>query len=73
MGCIMEYLLINFRESRPVIIDNHEQGKTNEVIELSGGQHTITLGGNPDFTPSAQTVVINDNTSVVTPHELQFS
>lgn len=69
----MEYLLINFREGRPVIIDDHEQGKTNEVIELVGGQHTVTLGGKPDFTPPEQTVVINNNTSVVTPYELHFS
>jgi hypothetical protein len=68
----MEYLLVNFRESRPVIIDDHEQGKTNEVIELVGGQHTVTLGGKPNFTPTEQTVSIND-TSVVTPHEIQFS
>ena len=68
----MEYLLVKFRESRPVIIDGHQQGNTNEVIELVGGQHTVTLGGKPDFTPTERTAFIK-NTSVVTPHESHFN
>ncbi|MBL6987171.1 MAG: hypothetical protein ISR72_09075 [Methylobacter sp.] len=68
----MEYLLVKFRENRSVIIDDHEQGKTNEVIELVGGQHSVTLGGKVDYLPTEQTVVIN-TTSVVSPHEIQFT
>jgi len=69
----MEFLQVRFQESRPVIIDDHEQGKTNLVIELPGGLHTISLGGNGSiFNPLQQTVFIN-NTTVVTPYVVSFT
>lgn len=67
----MEFLLVKFRESRLVIIDGHQQGSTNKVIELVGGRHAVTLDGKSDFTPTEQSVVINA-TSVVTPYVLYF-
>ncbi|MDD1626264.1 MAG: hypothetical protein LUQ26_02135 [Methylococcaceae bacterium] len=69
----MEFLEVRFHESRPVVIDGHEQGKTNLVIELSGGLHTISLGGKGSvFSPLEQTVFIN-NTTVVSPYVVSFT
>lgn len=69
---MMEYLIAQFREDRPVIIDNHEQGRTNQVLELESGQYCVTLGGVQNFTPPEQTVFLSD-TSVVKPHEVLFN
>jgi hypothetical protein len=67
-----EFLLVEFHESRQVIIDDHEQGNTNETIQLVGGQHTVTLDGVHNFTPLEQTVLII-NTTLLSPYVLQFS
>lgn len=68
----MEFLIVRYPEPRPVIIDDAEQGQTNRVIELAGGQHTVTLGGSKNFSPTEQTVSLR-NTSVVSPHEIRFT
>ena len=68
----MEYLLVEFRENRPVIIDDYEQGETNKVIELPGGRHFVTLGGRRDFRP-AERIVTLINTSSGSPHVLPFT
>lgn len=68
----MEYLLVKFRESRPVIIDDYEEGETNKVIELPGGRHFVSLGGKQDFSPAEQKVTLG-NTSSGSPHVLSFT
>lgn len=68
----MEYLLIKFRESRPVIIDDYEQGETNKVIELPGGRHAVSLGGRRNFSPPEQIVTLS-NTSSGSPYVLSFA
>jgi hypothetical protein len=67
----MEYLLVPFPEQRAVIIDEIEQGMTNEVIELEEGTHTATLKGPSDFDPVMREFILR-RTSELNPKVLRF-
>jgi hypothetical protein len=68
----MEFLLVHFPgSSRRVKIDGDFNGRTEELIQIEAGTHTISLGPPPNFTPKQQTVLIED-TSALQPFEVTF-
>lgn len=67
----MEYLVVHFPRSRRVNVDGEYHGRTEELIELEAGTHTVTLDPPPDFRPPELTVVLQD-TSPLTPSEATF-
>jgi len=67
----MEYLLVNFRDERDVVLDGEVGGLTNHLIALSPGTVTISLGEPFDFLPTELTVVVK-GTSVLAPFEVTF-
>jgi hypothetical protein len=67
----MEFLVVRFPRSRRVKIDGEFQGRTDELIELEAGTHTVSLGPPPNFTPESRKIVLKD-TSVNSPREIAF-
>lgn len=67
----MEYLFVRFVESREVIIDGAPHGRTNIVLQLDAGRHTVTLGPPPNFAPLEQTVLLV-NTAAMDPYRVTF-
>ena len=67
----MEYLLVHFPRSRRVMVDDEFNGRTEELIELEAGTHTIALGPPDNFTPASRKVRLVD-TSSQTPREISF-
>ena len=67
----MEYLLVKFETSRRVRINDNPFGFTNTVIQIEAGTHTVGLEAPPDFSPLAQTVLIQ-NTSPLAPLTVTF-
>lgn len=68
----MEYLLVHFPRSRRVLIDDEFNGRTNELIELEAGRHTVSLGPPYDnYEPDEYTVILR-NTSALDPREVTF-
>ena len=67
----MQYLLVTFPEQRAVIIDDIEQGMTNDVIELEAGTHTARLAGSPDFIPGMREFILR-RTSELNPKVVRF-
>lgn len=67
----MEYLKVSFPEDRGVKVDGRPAGRTNVVVEIEGGTHSVTLDGPRDFAPPSQPVVL-DATTVVGPKEISF-
>jgi hypothetical protein len=67
----MEYLMVHFPRSRRVKIDGEFHGRTEELIELEAGTHTVMLGPPLNFIPPEQTVVLKD-TSPLSPREVSF-
>ena len=58
-GRVMEYLIAIFEDDRQVIIDKKPQGRTNQVIEVESGTHTVTLEKPPfDFQPKEITLIL---------------
>ena len=68
----MEFVIVRFRESRNVLIDGNEGGFTNKTIRVNQGFHTFSLAGACDYTPSEQTVKIEDTTEAH-PQEVNFA
>ncbi|HSB73676.1 MAG TPA: hypothetical protein VLT62_30485 [Candidatus Methylomirabilis sp.] len=67
----MEFLIVRFPRSRRVLIDDEFNGRTDEVIELEAGTHTISLGPPANFTPESRRIVLRD-TSPLEPREVAF-
>lgn len=67
----MEYLLVHFPRSRRVLVDDEFNGRTDELIELEAGTHTVALGPPYNFTPTFRNVRLVD-TSALTPREIHF-
>lgn len=67
----MQYLLITFPEQRVIIIDEIEQGITNDVLELEQGTHTATLKGPSDFDPKMREFILR-RTSELNPKVIRF-
>ena len=67
-----EFLLVEFDETREVIIDGFPSGyNCGEVIELEEGTHTITLKEPIDFSPAEQDVEPS-GTSPLAPETIYF-
>ena len=63
----MEFLVVQFaHDTREVWVDDVPQGKTNYILQLEAGLHTVTLGPPYDFSPVAQTVRLT-NTAALDP------
>lgn len=67
----MEFLVVLFARKRRVQIDGEFTGSTNELIELEGGKHSVSLGPPANFTPASRTVNLR-NTSALTPLTVAF-
>ncbi len=67
----MEFLVVLFPHKQQVKIDGEFNGFTNELIEIEGGEHTVTLGPPPNFKPPSRTVDVR-NTSALTPMTVSF-
>lgn len=69
----MEYLKVNFPKERGVLVNGNQSGKTNLVIEIEAGTHTISLAPPPDFSPREINVILEPNqTSPLSPQEVTF-
>jgi hypothetical protein len=53
-----EFLLVNFPESRRLLINRIQQGWTNMVVRLEAGTYEVALAGRRDFSPDFQTVTL---------------
>ena len=60
-----------FLEDRDLMVGGEKQGTTNQLVELAGGTHTITLGPPEDFSPKMMKIVLKD-TTVISPREVRF-
>ncbi len=67
----MEHLLVIFPVSRTVLIDGEKSGRTNKMLRVEEGTHTISLGDPPDYKPSFRTVKVK-GTSPIKPREVTF-
>jgi len=68
----MEYIYVEFREQRRVLVDGTECGDTNKTLRVQRGTFTISLSGDPDFQPPSQEVTVF-NTSFDNPRRIQFT
>ncbi len=68
----MEYLLVRYPQSRTVLIDGADQGRTNRLIELAAGTYTVTLAPPADFAPKRRRVRLRD-TSPIVPKAVAFA
>jgi len=67
----MEHILVHFPVARTVFIDGEESGRTNKILRVEEGTHTISLGEPGDYKPSSRTVTIK-GTSPIKPREVTF-
>jgi hypothetical protein len=58
-----EYLLVRFPETRIVLIDGVPQGKTNLVLSLEAGVHTVALDPDTGLSQPEQSVVLDKTTA----------
>ena len=50
-----EWILVQFPESRGVLVDDTPFGQTNQLILVQTGTHTIKLAGAPNYSPPSIT------------------
>lgn len=51
-----QYIIVEFREEREVLVNGNVSGFTNMPFQIETGHHTITLGGPKNFTPERHDV-----------------
>src|SRR5262245_5170224 len=68
----VEFLLVNFREERDVLIDGEVAGLANQLIALAPGTVTVSLIAPLDFSPAEHTVTLR-RTSPLAPFEVDFA
>jgi hypothetical protein len=62
---MFEYIIVEFNEERLVMIDDLTSTyKTDQVIELEPGTHTISLAGEKNFSPSERDITPSGTTSL---------
>jgi len=54
----MEYIHVDFRETRRVLLDGTEAGDTNRTLMVQRATYTVTLSGDPDYSPASQDVTV---------------
>ncbi len=67
----MEYVIVNFPESRGVLIDDNSSGQTNETLMVETGHHEFKLEGD-GYAPDNQTELV-ENTTPGYPMQINFS
>jgi len=67
----MEFLFVAFDTTREVQVGGVPQGRTNMVLELEAGVHTVTLGPPYDFSPIEQKVRLR-STAALDPCKIVF-
>jgi hypothetical protein len=74
----MEYIIVEFPESREVFIDGQSAGQNRDpqtgayrVFALLQGRHNFRLGGPSNYAPALQTVDVM-NTAAVAPLRIAF-
>jgi hypothetical protein len=60
----MEYVKAKFKEDRAIIMDDQDNGRTNEVLRVGAGVHTFTLGGDSNFSPEEITCDVSGTTEL---------
>ena len=66
-----EFLLVNFQESRQLLVNGVQQGWTNMVVRLEAGTYDVSLTGKRNFSPDSQKVTLRF-TAITNPAELTF-
>lgn len=66
-----EFLLVNFPESRQLVVNNVQQGWTNRVVRLEAGTYDVALSGRRNFSPDLQKVTLR-HTAPTDPQEVTF-
>ena len=72
----MEYVIVEFPEAREVMVDGQTQGvnlsgQEFRVLMVEEGLHEVSLGGNPNYIPRSQKIVV-DGTSPINPLRVRF-
>lgn len=69
----MEYLVVRFPGSRPVLINGTINGRTNALLQLAAGTHTISLTPPMDFSPPGGHEVELRGTNPLDPRVVRFA
>lgn len=67
----MEYVKVKFNQDRAVIMDDQDNGRTNEILRVGVGIHTFILGGEKNFSPEEITCEIS-GTNEIEPKVINF-
>ncbi|MFW2374230.1 MAG: hypothetical protein ACN4GM_13980 [Gammaproteobacteria bacterium] len=67
----MEYVIVECNKERGVLVDEQDNGQTNETLRVSAGKHTFSLAGEKNYRPENITEIIS-GTSVIEPHVISF-
>jgi hypothetical protein len=74
----MEFVIIEYLERREVFVNNESQGFNKDengeynILQVGSGRQNFHLGEPKDYTPSEQTVVVQD-TDPIDPLQIVFS
>ena len=67
----IQFLLVTFADSRPVLADGAGVGFTNHILMLPGDEYEITLGGS-GYSPASLNIALA-GTSMIKPMVIGFS
>ncbi len=67
----LQFVVVNFEESRELLVDGDPNGRTHESIRVGEGTHEFALGGEQNYSPESIEVQVT-GTSSLDPLELQF-
>ena len=67
----IQFLLVTFADSRPVLADGAGVGFTNHILMLPGDEYEITLGGS-GYAPASQNIALAGS-SMIKPMVIGFS
>jgi len=68
----MEFVIVVYPTARPVQVDGHDSGITNDLLRVDAGTHVFRLGEPLDFEPEFLEVRV-ENTTSLDPMEITFS
>jgi len=66
-----EFLQVVFPRPRQVLINGEPMGNTNVLLELEGGEYTVTLTPPEDYTPPRHQINLR-HTSALNPLVIEF-
>lgn len=67
----MEYVVVEFAEDRGDLIDDNENGRTNQTLMVEKGTHAFTLSGAADFQPPIRELMV-EYTAAADPLKIVF-